>query len=83
MSAERAPRITNTGNLRRSLAKAFEDLESGSKKVETVRELGRIAGRINDSLYSETKIAAMRREVGEQPAALGNLRLGPPSPDAA
>ena len=71
--------MKTTGQLRSALARAAEDVLSGQLDVEKATMLHKLSKNISDSLYSETKIAMFRRDVGLKPVAFGRLAIGDPN----
>jgi hypothetical protein len=68
--------IKTTGQLRTALAKACQDVLSGELDVEKAQTLHKLAKNISESLYSETKIAMFRNDVGMEISEIGELHLG-------
>lgn len=68
--------ITTTGQLRMVLAKAALDVLSGDLDIEKALALHRLSKNINESLYSETKIAIFNRDAGNATSLMGDLPLG-------
>lgn len=71
-------KMKTTGQLRSILAKAAQDVLNGQLDVEKATMLHKLSKNISDSLYSETKIAMFRRDVGIRPVAFGQLEIGDP-----
>ena len=67
-----ASEIKTTGQLRAMLVNAAK----GVLDLDRAMALHKIAKNISESLYSETKIAMFRNEVGETVAEFGKLPLG-------
>lgn len=74
--------IRTTGQLRTALANACKGVLNGDMKIENALALHKLAKNISESLYSETKIAMFKQEIGEQMQEMGSLKLGDPSDDA-
>ena len=70
--------IKTTGQLRQMLAIAAKSVMNGSLDIERAIALHKLAKNISESLYSETKIAMFRNEVGEDMERFGELALGDP-----
>lgn len=68
--------LKTTGQLRTMLAHAAKAVMQGTLDIERANALHKIAKNISDSLYSETKIAMFRHEVGQTIEAFGDLPLG-------
>lgn len=71
--------LRTTGQLRALLANAAKGVMNGDLDIERANALHKIAKNISDSLYSETKIAMFRNEVGQTIERFGELPLGDPS----
>ncbi len=61
------------------LAIAAKSVMNGSLDIERASALHKLAKNISDSLYSETKIAMFRNEVGQDIERFGELSIGDPS----
>lgn len=70
-------KIETTGDVRRILANALKGTVNGDMDVDRADRAWKIGQAINDSLYSEAKIAMLRHQLGETQAPLGELRLAP------
>ena len=71
--------LKSTGQLRSLLANAALSVIDGSLDLEKATMLNKLSKNISDSLYSETKIAMFRRDVGIQAVQFGKLQIGDPS----
>ena len=71
--------VKTTGQLRTMLANAAKGVLNGDMKIENALALHKLAKNISESLYSETKIAMFRHEIGEEIEKFGELQLGDPS----
>ena len=69
--------IKTTGQLREVLATAVASVLNGTLEIERAQALHKLAKNISESLYSETKIAMFKSEIGLSIPELGNLNLGP------
>jgi len=58
------------------LAQAAKGVLNGDLDIERATALHKLAKNISESLYSETKIAMFRHEVGETMEKFGELPLG-------
>jgi len=76
-SDEKESRIRTTGQLRNYLAKVLLDVSEGRIDPDKGRTIVKVAAQINESFYSEVKIASVQHEAGKVFAELGNLELGP------
>ncbi len=71
--------IRTTGQLRAMLVNAAKGVVNGDMDLDRAMALHKIAKNISESLYSETKIAMFRHEVGESASKFGELPLGDPN----
>ena len=69
-------KIETTGQLREVLAKAAQDVLSGSLEIERATALHKLAKNISESLYSETKIAMFHKDSDQPVSNFGDLPLG-------
>ncbi len=70
--------IKTSGQLRRFLAKALQEVHDGSIDDIRAQRIVKIAAQINESFYSEVKVNQLRAEAGDQIVALGRLSIGDP-----
>ncbi len=68
--------IKTTGQLRAMLVNAAKGVLNGDMDLDRAMALHKLAKNISESLYSETKIAMFRNEVGETLAEFGKLPIG-------
>ena len=68
--------IKTTGDLRILLANAAKAVMQGAMHIDRATALHKLAKNISDSLYSETKIAMFRNEVGQTMEKFGDLQIG-------
>jgi len=69
--------IKTTGDLREFLVTMMIGVKDGLVDGEDARHITKLASQINESFYSEIKIAKTRHEIaGEQFSALGNTQIG-------
>ena len=71
--------IKTTGQLRTLLANAAKGVLNGDLEIQKAEAIHKLAKNISESLYSETKIAMFRNEVGQSIEKFGELQLGDPS----
>lgn len=71
--------LKTTGQLRSLLANTAKAVLDGSLEIEKATMLNKLSKNISDSLYSETKIAMYRRDVGIKPEVFGKMKIGDPS----
>lgn len=70
--------VKTTGQLRSMLANAAKGVMNGDLDIDKAMALHKLAKNISESLYSETKIAMFRNEVGQTMDGFGELQLGDP-----
>lgn len=70
--------LKTTGQLRLMLANAAKGVLNGDLDIERATALHKLAKNISESLYSETKIAMFRHEVGQTIEEFGKLSIGDP-----
>lgn len=71
-----AAQIKSTGSLRQFLADSIIALKNGHMDPETARNVVKLAGQINESIYSEIKTARVQIELGREAAQFGHLDVG-------
>lgn len=69
-------KIKNSGNLRRFLADTMVEVKAGTIDVEKAGRITKLAAQINESFYSEVKVAKVRADAGEKLIELGALEIG-------
>jgi hypothetical protein len=74
--AKNGGEIRTTGQLRAMLVNAAKGVLNGDMELDRALALHKLAKNISESLYSETKIAMFRSEVGATIAEFGKLPLG-------
>jgi len=68
-------KITTTGQLRQFLSEMLVQIESGQLEADDARNITKMAAQINESFYSEIKIAKIRLEIGQGSSDLGLLPI--------
>lgn len=68
-------KITTTGDLREFLGSAINSVANGTMDTDKARNITKLAGQINESFYSEVKIAKVQTELGRQASELGELKI--------
>ena len=71
--------LKTTGQLRTLLANAAKGVLNGDLEIQKAEAIHKLAKNISESLYSETKIAMFRNEVGQTIDKFGELALGDPN----
>ena len=74
--------IKTTGQLRTMLANAAKGVLNGDLDIQKAVAIHKLAKNISESLYSETKIAMFRNEVGQEMEKFGELALGDPNDES-
>lgn len=74
--SKNAREIKTTGQLREMLVNAAKGVLNGDMDLDRAMAVHKLAKNISESLYSETKIAMFRNEVGKSIAEFGKLPLG-------
>jgi hypothetical protein len=69
-------KITNTGQLRDFLCAAINAVGNGTMDAEKARNITKLAGQVNESLYAEVKVAKTKIELGVEADKIGSLMLG-------
>ena len=68
-------RIKTTGDLRQFLADSILAVKNGHMDADTARNVTKLAAQINESFYSEVKIAKTAKELGKATCDLGDLPI--------
>jgi hypothetical protein len=68
-------RIKTTGELRSFLADMLLGIKNGHVDDDTARSMTKMAAQINESFYSEIKIAKTQKEMGRHVDELGCLSI--------
>lgn len=59
-------KIQNVGQLREFLANAIIAVKNGEMNVQAASQIQKMAAQINESFYSEIKVAQVRRSLGDE-----------------
>ena len=68
-------KITNTGDLREMLCSAINGVANGTMDISKAREITKLAGQVNESFYSEVKVAKTKLELGTAADSIGQLPI--------
>ena len=68
-------KIVTSGDLREFLATMLLGVKNGDLDVEKARNITKMAAQINESFYSEIKIAKVEMEAGKEMRKLGSLMI--------
>jgi hypothetical protein len=70
-----AKTITNSGELREFLVNMLIGVKNGEVEADKARNIVKLAAQVNESFYSEIKIAKTRMEAGQSAHDLGLLPI--------
>lgn len=76
MSDAKTNQIKTTGQLRAYLADLLVGIKNGHIAVDRASSITKMAAQINESFYSEIKIARIHNELHKATADLGALAIG-------
>lgn len=68
-------KITSTGQLREFLCLSINNVANGTLAIEKASQITKLAGQVNESFYSEVKVARLQLEMGKKVAELGALSV--------
>lgn len=68
-------KITNTGELRELLCSAINAVANGTMDADKARNITKIAGQVNESLYAEVKVKKLQMELKQASSDFGELSL--------
>lgn len=69
-------KITTTGELREFLCSAIDAVANGTMDADKARNITKLAGQINESIYAEIKVAKTQLEMHKPAATVGDMKLG-------
>jgi hypothetical protein len=69
-------KLKTTGQLREFLVDMAIGVKNGVLDLDKASRITKLAAQINESFYSEIKIARIQREAGVAVADLGELKIG-------
>lgn len=69
-------KIKTTSDLRQFLCNTINGVANGTFDINKAREITKLAAQINESLYSEVRVAKTQLELGKESAAMGELQIG-------
>lgn len=70
-----AKSIQTTGDMREFLVNMMIGVKNGHTDADTARNVTKLAAQVNESFYSEIKIARIQMEAGQEAAKLGSLPI--------
>ncbi len=65
--------INTTGDLRKFLCNSINSVANGTMDIAKAREVTKLAGQVNESFYSEVKVARLQIDLKEEADKLGSL----------
>jgi len=68
-------KITTSGELREFLCSAINNVANGTFDIQKAREVTKLAAQVNESFYSEIKIAKFKSDTGKEANKLGSLPI--------
>ena len=68
-------KINTTGDLREFLCSAINSVANGTMDTDKARNITKLAAQVNESFYSEIKIAKVMIETGKEASKLGELNI--------
>jgi hypothetical protein len=71
-----AAKIETTGELRAFLVDLMLEVRDGAADLDKASRITKLAAQVNESFYSEIKIARVQREAGVEAQQLGELLIG-------
>jgi hypothetical protein len=75
-------KINTAGDLREFLASAINSVANGTLDPDKARNITKLAAQINESFYSEIKIAKVQLELGRDCKPLGQLPIAAATHDS-
>jgi hypothetical protein len=67
--------INTTGDLRKFLCNSINSVANGTMDIAKAREVTKLAGQVNESFYSEVKVARLQMDLAEEVKKLGSLPM--------
>lgn len=71
--------INTAGDLRQFLCNSIDSVAIGTLDIAKAREISKLAGQVNESIYAEVKVARMQIDLGKEAGksfVLGELKMG-------
>jgi|TARA_Y100000401_G_scaffold96720_1_gene83820 hypothetical protein len=65
--------INTTGDLRQFLCNSINSVANGTMDIAKAREVTKLAGQVNESFYSEVKVARLQIDLQKSSDELGKL----------
>jgi hypothetical protein len=67
--------LKKSGDLREVLLNAINDVQTGQLEEGQARNVIKLAGQVNESLYAECKVTSLKRDMGQESEKFGDLNL--------
>ena len=68
-------KITTAGDLRDFLCSSINMVANGTMDIAKAREVTKLAGQVNESFYSEVKVARLQIDMDREVKKLGTLEI--------
>lgn len=65
--------INTAGDLRKFLCNSINSVANGTMDISKAREVTKLAGQVNESFYSEVKVARLQMDMEKEVYKLGSL----------
>jgi hypothetical protein len=65
--------INTAGDLRKFLCNSINSVANGTMDISKAREVTKLAGQVNESFYSEVKVARLQMDMEKEVHKLGSL----------
>ena len=65
--------INTAGDLRKFLCNSINSVANGTMDISKAREATKLAGQVNESFYSEVKVARLQMDMEKEVHKLGSL----------
>ena len=65
--------INTAGDLRKFLCNSINSVANGTMDIAKAREVTKLAGQVNESFYSEVKVARLQMDMEKEVHKLGSL----------
>lgn len=75
-------KIKTAGDLREFLCNTINGVANGTFDLQKAKEITKLAGQINESIYSEIRAAMTQHAMGKEASRFGELTLGLNGQDA-
>jgi hypothetical protein len=65
--------INTAGDLRKFLCSSINSVANGTMDINKAKEVTKLAGQVNESFYSEVKVARLQLDMQQEVYKLGSL----------